>query len=76
MEDSKIIRMPISFTKEDVLHCISCINFVRYLSDTETDDEALSITLDDVEYLERLLSLVYEIMCEVIEASEGSNNII
>ena len=76
MKDSESIRISISFTNEDVLHCISCINFVRYLSDPETDDNALSITLDDVKYLESLLSREYAIMREVIEASGGSDNVI
>lgn len=76
MEDPKIVRIDVSFTDEDFSHCISCINFVKYLLDSESDNESLSISLDDVEYLAILLDREYQIMCEVIQVSEGSNNVI
>lgn len=76
MSNSKIIRAPISFTREDFSHCISCIDFVEYLLNPCTDGDSLSISLDDVIYLSRLLCRECQIMREVIEASEGSDYVI
>ena len=73
MENSKIIRAPIRFTKEDFSHCISCIDFLEYLLNPDTDGDSLSISLGDVIYLSRLLCRECQIMREVIEASEGSD---
>lgn len=74
MENSVFIRAPTSFTMEDVSHCISCIDFVDYLLNPDTDGDSLSISLGDVIYLSHLLCRVCQIMCEVIEASEGLDN--
>lgn len=76
MENSNIIRAPIRFSKEDFLHCSNCIDIVEYLLDPHTDGDSLSVTFDDIKYLSRLLYLVYNIMGEVIEASEGSDDVI
>lgn len=73
MEKSKIIRAPVRFTREDFLHCISCIDFVEYLINPDTDGDSLSISLCDVLYLSRLLCRECQIMREVIEASEDSD---
>lgn len=76
MSNSKIIRAPISFTKEDVSHCANCIDIVEYLLSPNTDGESLDIMPDDIEYLARLLYREYNIMGEVLEASGGSDNVI
>lgn len=76
MEDLKTIRMSISFTEEDVLHCLYWIKFVRYLLDSESDDADFSVSHDDIEYLESLLSREYVIMRDVIESSGGSDDVI
>lgn len=71
---SKILRFPMSFTKEDFAHCFNCMFLVDYLLDTDTDGEPSSVKLEDIEYLERLLYREYMRMRTVIEASEGSDN--
>lgn len=76
MENLKIIRVPIRFTKEDFSHCVSCIDFVEYLLNPDTDGEPLSISSGDVIYLARLLFRECQIMREVIEVSEDSDNVI
>lgn len=76
MSNSKIIRAPISFTKEDVSHCANCIYIVEQLLSPNTDGESLYIKPDDIEYLARLLYREYNIMVEVLEASGGSDNVI
>lgn len=76
MSNSKIIRVPFFFTGEDYLHCSNCINLVEYLLSSSTDDESLYITLDDIEFLARLVYRVYNIMGDVIESSEGSDYVI
>lgn len=76
MSNSKIIRAPISFTKEDVSHCANCIDTVEYLLSPNTDGESLFITSDDIEYLARLLYREYSMMGEVLEASEGPNYVL
>lgn len=75
-KNSKILRFPISFTKEDFAHCFNCMQFVDYLLDMDTDGEPSTVQLEDVEYLERLLYREYQTMREVIEASGGSDNVI
>lgn len=74
MSKSKIIRLPLRFTFEDYSHCSNCIDIVEYLLSPDTDGESLHITYDDVEYLARLLYREFNMMGEVIEASEGSDN--
>lgn len=76
MENSNVIRAPICFTELDYLHCANCIDIVEYLLSPNTDGESLNVSSDDIEYLARLLYLVYNIMGEAIEASEGSDNVI
>lgn len=72
-KNCKINRFPWSFTKEDFAHCFNCMLFVDYLLDNDTDGEQSTVHLEDVEYLERLLYREYQMMREVIEASEGSD---
>lgn len=74
MENSNVIRAPICFTESDYSHCSNCIDIVEYLLSPNTDGESFYATPDDIEFLARLLYLVYNIMGEVIEASEGSYN--
>lgn len=76
MSNSKIIRAPVSFTDEDYSHCANCIDIVEYLLSPSTDGESLYVTPDDIEYLARLLYRSYNIMGEVIEASEGPDYVI
>ena len=76
MENSNVIRVPISFTKEDYSHCENCIDVVEYLLSPDTDDESVHVTLDDVDYLARLLYREYNIMGQVIYASGGSDDVI
>lgn len=75
-KNPKIVRFPMSFTEEDLTHCFSCILFVNYLLDTDTDGEPSTLNLEDVEYLERLLYREYMTMRTVIQASGGSDNVI
>ena len=71
MSKSKIVRSPVSFTDEDYLHCLNCIDLVEYLLSPSTDGESLYITPDDIEFLARLVYRAYNIMGDVIEVSEG-----
>ena len=74
MENSDIIRAPICFTEKDYLHCSNCIDIVEYLLSPNTDGESFHVSSEDIEFLARVLYLVYNIMGEAIEASEGSDN--
>lgn len=74
MENPNVIRAPICFTESDYSHCANCIDIVEYLLSPNTDGESFYVTPDDIEFLARLLYIVYNIMGEVIEASEGSDN--
>ena len=76
MSNSRVIRAPVSFTDEDYSHCANCIDIVEYLLSPNTEGESLFVSLDDIEYLARLLYRVYNIMGEVIEASEGPDYVI
>ena len=76
MSNSKIIRVPLSFTDEDYLHCSNCIYLVEYLLSSSTDGESLHITLDDIEFLARLVYRAYNIMGDVIVSSEGPDYVI
>ena len=76
MEDLKTIRMSISFTEKDVLHCLRWIKFVGYLLDPESDDVQRSVSHDDIVYLDSLLSREYALMRDVMELSGGSDNVI
>lgn len=76
MSNSKIVRAPVSFTDEDYLHCSNCIDLVEYLLSPCTDDESLYITPDDIDFLARLVYRAYNIMGDVIEASEGPEYVI
>ncbi len=76
MSNSKIIRAPVSFTDEDYFHCSNCIDLVEYLLSPSTDGESLYITPDDIEFLARLVYRAYNIMGDVIEASEGPDYVI
>lgn len=73
MSNSKIIRAPVRFTLEDYSHCSNCINMVEYFLSPDTDGQSVYVTLDDIEFLARLLYREFSIMGEVIEASEGSD---
>lgn len=75
-KDPKTFRFPMSFTEEDLMHCFSCMLFVEYLLDPDTDGEPSTLNVKDVEYLERLLYRDYMIMRTVIQASGGSDNVI
>lgn len=75
-ENSKIVILPISLTFEDCEHCLHCWDFVRYLIDTNTDGLESTISLTDLDYLERLLCREANIMMTVMEASGGSDNVI
>lgn len=75
-KNPKMVHFPRSFTNEDLTHCFSCILFVNYLLDTDTDGEPSTLNLEDVEYLERLLYREYMTMRTVIQASGGSDNVI
>lgn len=74
MENEKILRFPVSFTKEDVEHCLNCIKLVDFFLDDETDGQPYEFNLDDIEFLERLLLRHYNAMRAVIEASRGSDD--
>ena len=76
MSNSRVIRAPVSFTDEDYSHCANCIDIVEYLLSPNTEGESLFVSLDDIEYLARLLYRAYNIMGEVIEASEGPDYVI
>ena len=76
MSNSKIIRAPVSFTDEDYLRCSNCIDLVEYLLSPSTDGESLCISPDDIEFLARLVYRAYNIMGDVIEASEGPDYVI
>lgn len=69
MENSNLIRAPIFFTELDYSHCANCIDIVEYLLSPNTDGDSLNVSFDDIEYLARLLYLVYNIMGEAIKAS-------
>ena len=75
-KNPKIVRCPISFTFEDCEHCLHCWDFVRYLIDTNTDGLESTISLTDLDYLERLLCREANVMMTVMEAAGGSDNVI
>lgn len=74
MENAKILHFPVSFTKEDIEHCVNCMSFVDYFLDDETDGQLFKLNVDDVKYLERLLCRDYKVMCSVVEASDCSDD--
>lgn len=74
MSNSKILRAPVSFTDEDYSRCANCIDIVEYLLGPNVEGDSLTVSLDDIEFLARVLYRLYNIMGEVIEASEGSDN--
>lgn len=76
MSNSKIIRAPVSFTDEDYLHCSNCIDLVEYLLSPSTDGESFYINPDDIDFLARLVYRAYNIMGDVLEASEGPDYVI
>lgn len=76
MSKSKIVRAPVSFTDEDYAHCANCIDIVEYLLSPNTNGDSFYVTPDDIEFLARLLYRAYNIMGEVIEASEGPDYVI
>ena len=76
MSNSKIIRAPVGFTLEDYSRCSNCIDIVEYLLSPDTDGQSVHVTLDDMEYLARLLYREFNIMGEVIEASEGPDYVV
>lgn len=76
MKNSNVIRAPVSFTDEDYLHCSNCIDLVEYLLSPSTDGESLYIAPDDIDFLARLVYRAYNIMGDVIEASEGPDYVI
>ena len=76
MSNSNVIRAPVCFTDDDYSHCANCIDIVEYLLSPNTDGESLCVSSDDIEFLARLLYRAYNIMGEVIEASEGPDYVI
>lgn len=76
MSKSKIIRAPVRFTLEDYSHCSNCIDMVEYFLSPDTDGQSVHVTLDDIEYLARMLYREFNIMNEVIGASEGPDYVI
>ena len=76
MSKSKIIRAPVRFTSEDYSHCSNCIDMVEYFLSPDTDGQSVHVTLDDIEFLARLLYREFNLMGEVIGASEGSDYVI
>ena len=76
MENSKIICEPVLFTLKDYSHCSNCIDMVEYFLSPDTDGQSVHVTFDDIEFLARLLYREYNIMGEVIEASEGPDYVI
>lgn len=76
MSNSKILRFPVRFTEEDIEHCRKCLVFSEYLLDSDSDSDIFPLTLNDVQYLSRLLYREYHLMLDVIEASslEGSDD--
>ena len=74
MSNSKILRFPVRFTEEDIEHCRKCLVFSEYLLDSDSDSDIFPLTLNDVQYLSRLLYREYHLMRNVIEASECSDN--
>lgn len=76
MSNSKIIRVPFSFTDDDYSHCGNCIDMVEYFLSPNTDGEKFDVSSDDIEFLARLLYCVYNIMGDVIESSEGPDYVI
>lgn len=76
MSNSKVVRAPVSFTDEDYSHCANCIDIVEYLLSPNTEGDSLYVTPDDIEFLARLLYRAYNIMGDVIEASEGPDYVI
>ena len=76
MSNSNVIRAPVCFTDDDYSHCSNCIDIVEYLLSPNTDGESLCVSSDDIEFLARLLYRAYNIMGEVIEASEGPDYVI
>lgn len=75
-KNPKIVSCPISFTFEDCEHCLHCWDFVRYLIDTNTDGLESTISLTDLDYLERLLCREANVMMTVMEAAGGFDNVI
>lgn len=73
---SRLIRAPLLFTLEDYSHCSNCIDMVEYFLSPDTDGQSVHVTLDDIEYLARVLYREFNIMGEVIEASGGSDDVI
>ena len=76
MKKSNIIRMPISFTSDDFLHCVNCMQFVDYLLDESTDGMPKHVHYGDIQYLERLIFREYNMMLEVMEASGGDDDVV
>lgn len=75
-KNPKIVSLPVSFTAEDAVHCLHCWEFVRYLIDTNTDGLESTISLTDLDYLERFLCREANVMMTVMEAAGGSDNVI
>ena len=74
MSNSQILRFPVRFTEDDIEHCHNCLVFSEYLLDSDTDSDSFPLTLNDVQYLSRLLYREYHLMRDVVEASEVSDN--
>ena len=74
MSNSKILRFPVRFTEEDIEHCHKCLVFSEYLLDSDSDSDIFPLTMNDVQYLSRLLYREYHLMRDFIEASEGSDD--
>lgn len=71
-----IVRLSISFSKEDLVHCFNCIHFVNYILDNDTDGEPFNLRFEDALYLQTLLCREYQTMRTLIESSGGSDNVI
>lgn len=75
-KNPKILHLPMTITLEDCEHCLHCWDFVRYLIDTNTDGLQSTISLTDLDYLERLLCREANMMMTVMETFGGSDNVI
>lgn len=69
MKESKINRMPTSFTPDDFSHCANCMQFFDFLLDK-------SLCYNDILYLRELLRRDYDIMRRVIEDLENDDYVV
>jgi len=75
-KNPKIVSFPVSFTAEDAVHCLHCLEFVHYLTDINTDGLESTISLTDLDYLGRLLCREADVMMTVMEAAGAPDNVV